>query len=114
MQTPNPTTVNANLLHALVSLGPLIERMRSNDSGSDRWEDTKRITDQARDAVIAAQFQEVLIELIYAHRIIANALNLMTTDQKTQWTHCNSGLIETGITRANERLSVIQRAGGSL
>ena len=117
MQTPTPATtaINAQLLQALISLEPLLERIRSNDSGSDRWEQTKQITDQARAAVQAAMHQDVLEELIYAHKIIANALSLMAPGQKSQWAHCNEGfLTDMGITRANERLSVIQRAGGSL
>lgn len=51
-------------------------------------------------------------ELEAAHRIIRNALNLMTTEQKVAWWHMNErdGVDGEGITRANEREEVIALA----
>jgi len=112
--TPATTAINSQLLQSLIALGPLIDRMCSNDSGTDRWESTKQVADQARAAVHAAMHLDVLEELICAHKIIANALKIMSAEQLQNWGRCNRGLIEFGTTRANERLYVIQRAGGSL
>jgi hypothetical protein len=55
---------------------------------------------------------ELLAELVYAHRIIANALNIMTPEQKTEWAERNAadGCDGEGTTRANERDAVIARA----
>lgn len=55
---------------------------------------------------------ELLRELRYAHKIIQNALNLMTTDQKFAWGEANArDLVDgDGITRFYEREAVIKRA----
>jgi hypothetical protein len=54
-------------------------------------------------------------ELRAAHKIIQNALAVMTTEQKLEWGRLNK--IEhvdgEGITRANERAAVIAQAGGA-
>ncbi|MDR3386906.1 MAG: hypothetical protein P4L92_07620 [Rudaea sp.] len=59
---------------------------------------------------------ELLAELRAAHRIIRNALNLMTTDQKMQWSDANDhdGVHGEGVTRAHERAAVIAKAGGTV
>lgn len=56
----------------------------------------------------------LLAELKAAHQIIRNAMNLMTPEQKKQWGDLNdkAGLIDCGITRANEREAVIASAEG--
>lgn len=110
--TPAATAINIQLLQALVTLDPLVGRIRSNDSGSDRWEETKRITDQARAAIQAAIHQDVLEELRYAHKIIMAALSVMDVKTKSQFAiaTANAGVDGEGTTRANERLAVIQRA----
>lgn len=58
--------------------------------------------------------QELLRELERAHLIIRNARNLMTVDQVFAWGEQNAtaGIDGFGVTRANEREAVIQRAGG--
>lgn len=59
--------------------------------------------------------RELLAELQAAHRIIRNALQVMSTEQKTRWGYLNAadGVDGEGITRANERAAVMQRAGGT-
>jgi len=56
--------------------------------------------------------QELLAELVYAHRIIANGLNLMSPAQKAAWAAKNAadGCDGQGTTRAIERDAVISRA----
>lgn len=95
MQTPTPTTINTDLLQALISLDPLIERIRSIDSGTGIWEHTKKVTDKARAAVVEALFEEVLEELIYAHTLIRDQTQFLDA-------------------RAGKRRDAIVRAGGSL
>ena len=58
--------------------------------------------------------QELLDELRAAHRIIRNALQIMTTPQKMEWARANAraGVEGEGTTRANEREAVIARATG--
>ena len=48
---------------------------------------------------------ELTYELECAHKIIKNALNLMTDSQKQEWAGMNAGdcVDGEGITRANER-----------
>lgn len=55
-----------------------------------------------------------LTELEAAHRIIRNALAIMTTAQKAQWGRLNArdGVNGEGVTRANEREAVIAQAKG--
>ena len=55
---------------------------------------------------------ELLAELEAAHRIIRNALNIMTPTQKVAWgvTNERDGVDGEGVTRANEREVVIARA----
>lgn len=57
---------------------------------------------------------DMLAELVAAHQIIKNALNLMTPEQKFVWAAKNEadGVIGEGDTRANERLDVINKAKG--
>lgn len=52
---------------------------------------------------------KLLAELCAAHKIIQNALAVMTPEQKAEWGRLNArdGLEGEGITRANERLAVI-------
>lgn len=64
----------------------------------------------------AAVADKLLDELTRAHIIIRNALAVMTTAEKIKWGQINerdgvSGSDE-GITRANDRRSVILQAGG--
>jgi hypothetical protein len=49
-------------------------------------------------------------ELQKAHRIIHNALGLMTQEQKLKWSAANyrAGLIDIGTTRANEREQILK------
>lgn len=55
---------------------------------------------------------ELMQELHKAHLIIRNALNLMTVDQKIDWARLNeiAGVTGEGVTRANERESVLKKA----
>ena len=57
---------------------------------------------------------ELLAELQHAHKIIRNALAVMTLDQKMIWSEMNArdGCDGEGVTRANEREAVIARATG--
>ena len=59
---------------------------------------------------------ELLVELQLAHRIIRNALAIMTPNQKRIWAEMNAddGCDGEGITRANEREAVIARAQRAL
>lgn len=61
---------------------------------------------------LESRYIESITELRKAHRIIHNALQLMSQDQKNAWAKANSkaGLIEEGPTRANERMSVLNKA----
>jgi hypothetical protein len=63
----------------------------------------------------APTYAELLAELASAHAIIANALKVTTTSQKLRWGVLNErdGVDGEGITRANERLALIERAGGA-
>lgn len=56
----------------------------------------------------------LLNELIIAHQIIRNGLNLMTPEQQAEWSRINDrqGLIDFGATRATERERVIDWATG--
>ena len=58
--------------------------------------------------------RELLAELRAAHQIIRNALNLMTADQKIEWSKANErdGVHGEGVPRANEREAVIAKATG--
>lgn len=60
----------------------------------------------------AEMLGQLLAELRSAHQIIRNALNLMTTEQKTAWGMANArdGVDGDGITRASERSDVIIEA----
>jgi len=58
---------------------------------------------------------ELLSELKASHKIIKNALAVMTTKQKAEWGKLNErdgvdDLVGEGVTRANERESVIAKA----
>lgn len=66
------------------------------------------------DAAVIAAAPDLLAELQAAHRIIRNALNLMTPEQKNAWGLKNQqdAVDGEGVTRANERAAVIKRAGG--
>ncbi|GAA5785090.1 hypothetical protein [Chitiniphilus shinanonensis] len=61
------------------------------------------VTDQL--AISQAQIQNLAAELQRAHRIISNALNIMTLEQKLRWGERNiaDGVDGEGITRAHER-----------
>ncbi|MCX9155878.1 hypothetical protein OPU71_07015 [Niveibacterium sp. 24ML] len=75
-------------------------------------------TTTGREPQVAAASQsaapDLLSELQKAHLIIRNALQLMTPEQKSEWGKCNEadGVSGDGITRANERLAVIERVAG--
>ncbi|MDQ7981912.1 hypothetical protein QYH69_32330 [Paraburkholderia sp. SARCC-3016] len=70
---------------------------------------------QLANAKLRAAAPELLAELQAAHRIIRNALSLMTTDQQAQWSEINerAALITDGATRAHEREAVIAKATGA-
>ena len=59
---------------------------------------------------------DLLRELRAADRIISNALQIMTQEQKTMWATLNAGedLIECGTTRHLLRAAVIARATGEV
>ncbi|WP_454752104.1 hypothetical protein [Cupriavidus necator] len=59
--------------------------------------------------------RQLLSELQLAHRIIQNALAIMTPEQKSEWAARNilSGNDSEGTTRAHERETVIAKALGS-
>lgn len=58
---------------------------------------------------------ELTYELECAHKIITNALNLMTNSQKQEWASMNAGhcVDGEGITRAHEREKAIKLADAS-
>lgn len=58
------------------------------------------------------QVPGLLAELEAAHRIIRNALAIMTTAQKAAWGRLNArdGVDGEGVTRANERETAIYKA----
>lgn len=55
---------------------------------------------------------DCISELQMAHKIIRNALNIMTNEQKLVWAKANadSGCDGAGATRANERETVLTNA----
>lgn len=57
---------------------------------------------------------KLLDELDAAHKIILNALTLMTDSQKSEWARTNDlqGLIESGTTRYHERAAALAAATG--
>lgn len=59
---------------------------------------------------------ELLSELEAAHKIIQNALNIMTVTQKAEWAARNDrdGVIDEGTTRYHERKAVIIEARAAL
>lgn len=65
-------------------------------------------------AALLAAAPDLLAELKAAHRIIRNALAVMTTTQKAAWGERNDsdGCDGEGVTRANEREAVIAKAEG--
>lgn len=66
------------------------------------------------DAPLIAAAPDLLDELVAAHRIIQNALSVMTPEQKRAWGSKNDldDVAGEGIIRANERAALIARAGG--
>lgn len=73
----------------------------------------KEQDDEGRaNAILIAAAPDLLDELRKAHQIIRNALAVMTTEQKSEWDRLNErdAVDGEGITRANERQSVIVRA----
>jgi hypothetical protein len=87
------------------------ERMvgRLNQSGAKNWPEA-----QANARLIAAA-PELLDELKKANRIIRNALQIMTSEQSTQWGQDNArdGVDSEGITRRYERDAAIAKAEGA-
>jgi hypothetical protein len=69
----------------------------------------------ARQAAHENLQRELLRELELAHRIIRNALAIMTLEQTSEWAATNilSGNDSEGTTRAHEREAVIAKAKGS-
>lgn len=65
-------------------------------------------------ARLIAAAPDLLDELEKAHRIIRNALAVMNAEQKLQWGELNeaAGVAGEGVTRANEREAVINKALG--
>lgn len=65
-------------------------------------------------ARLIAAAPELLSELEKAHRIISNALQVMSFGQKHEWAKLNAqdGVDGEGTTRANEREAAIARAKG--
>ena len=63
-------------------------------------------------ASLVAAAPELLRELQAAHQIIRNSLAVMTTEQKVEWGELNErdGVAGEGITRANEREAVLEKA----
>jgi hypothetical protein len=59
---------------------------------------------------------ELLSELEKAHQIIANAMRIMTPEQKHQWAQVNdgAGLVESGTTRFHERRKAISNARAAM
>jgi hypothetical protein len=70
----------------------------------------------ARQAETENLHAELLHELERAHKIIRNALLLMSVSQVMVWTERNArdGLAGKCVTRADERAAAIQRAGGTI
>lgn len=68
-----------------------------------------------RQAALTNDIAELLNELQYAHRIIQNGLQIMSTLQKSVWAERNAhdGVDGEGTTRFHERAAVIARAIGS-
>ena len=73
---------------------------------------TRLSDEQQANARLIAAAPDLLDELRKAHQIIRNALAVMTTEQKSKWGRLNErdAVDGEGITRANERQSVIVRA----
>ena len=70
---------------------------------------------EAIDAALRnARNSALLRELQAADRIIGNALQIMTQEQKSEWARMNDAadLIESGTTRHHERAAVIAQALG--
>ena len=63
---------------------------------------------------VVAAAPELLQELQKAHRIILNALAVMSADQKGDWAEANvrDGVIGEGTTRFHERAAAIAKATG--
>lgn len=70
---------------------------------------------QDANARLIAAAPNLLRELEAAHRIIRNALAVLSTEQKIAWGHLNAaaGVNGEGVTRANEREAVIASATGA-
>lgn len=68
----------------------------------------------ARQAAANNSHAELLRELRAADKIIRNALQIMTPMQKMTWAQRNArdGVDGEGVTRANERKAVLDRAAG--
>lgn len=74
---------------------------------------TRTEVEKTVNLVIAAP--ELLTELEIANKIIINALNIMTNEQKDQWAlkNANDGLLQgSGVTRNHERELVLRKATG--
>lgn len=61
---------------------------------------------------LIAAAPELLAELVAAHRLIVNALQIMTPEQKAAWGRLNeaAGIEGEGVTRYTERAAAIARA----
>jgi hypothetical protein len=79
----------------------------------DHTEARTRGNEEANARLIAAA-PELLDELEKAHRIIGNALQVMSFGQKHEWAKLNAqdGVDGEGTTRANEREAAIAKAEG--
>ncbi|MDR2173642.1 MAG: hypothetical protein LBE32_05505 [Burkholderiales bacterium] len=73
-----------------------------------------RASHTINDSHLIATAHELLKELKTAHVIIKNALNIMTVEQKIAWGEKNASdcVDGDGVTRANERVTAIEKAEG--
>lgn len=86
----------------------------SPETGNVRYELEVVKTASATDARVIGASPELLNELQLAHQVIRNATSLMTAEQKAAWGNLNErdGCDGEGITRANERLTLIVKVTG--
>lgn len=77
------------------------------------WTELHRFGEEVA-RIVHARNAALLRELQAADRIISNALQIMTPEQKDEWARMNDAadLIESGTTRHHERAAVIAQALG--
>lgn len=100
--TPGPWEV---ITGSAVVMGGQVVITTTAPDGADQFE-------RYANARLIAASPAMLSELEKAHRMLYNALQIMSVEQKAQWGAANArdGVDGEGVTRANERLAVITEA----